>query len=421
MTFLAPWAFAIGVLGSLGVVLFHLVARTRPAAYVLPTARFIPDQRSLVSRVATRPRDLLLLLLRVVLLLVASAAFARPVLTPTRGTVGHIVLLDRSRAVASMSEAVAKARALVPAGAPVVVIAFDSAPAVLSGSAWDAFSRMPRSDATGSLSAAFVAARRAGVSLSEQVDSVQLHLVSPLAQSELDGATLLARRGWPGAIAVERWVLRADSADGWRLARPIPVSDPLGPSVSALKVIATGRASQLVRGPFAASDSAFARSGGTVVRWDTSGRARMAAEGLSAGDDVIVATVGRLPLASGGRVAARWADGTPAAVEENLGTGCVRHVGVLLPSAGDLPLRPSFQRLARGLLAPCGYVGSEVAIDSSTLATLMGTSRTMARAGDLRATKDHPSPLARWLLVAALVLALAELALRTRDAAEVAA
>ena len=421
MTFQAPWAFVIGVIGALGLVLLHLVARTRPAAYVLPTARFIPDQRSLVSRVATRPRDLLLLLLRVLLLLVASAAFARPVSTPSRGTVGHIVLVDRSRAVANMREAVAKARALVPAGAPVVVIAFDSAPSVLTSPAWDSLAKMPRGEAPGSLSAAFVAARRASVSLSERVDSVQLHLVSPIAESELDGATMVARRGWPGVVDVSRLAPRADSAADWRLARPIPVSDPLGPAVAGMKGGSPGRASRVVRGALIASDSEFARAGGTVVRWDTAGAARMNAEGLSVGDDVIVATLGRLPLMPRGRVTARWADGTAAAVEENLGTGCARHVGVLLPSAGDLPLRPTFQRMVRGLLAPCGHVGSEAAIDASALANLLGTSRTLASAGDLRATTDRPSPIARWLLLAALVLALAELGLRARGLVEAAA
>ena len=61
MTLLAPWAFGIAALAALGTVLLHLVAQQRPAAFFLPTARFIPDRRTLVSRVTTRPRDLLLL------------------------------------------------------------------------------------------------------------------------------------------------------------------------------------------------------------------------------------------------------------------------------------------------------------------------------------------------------------------------
>ena len=421
MTFLAPWALAIGTLGAIGLILFHLVALTRPAAYVLPTARFIPDQRSLVSRVASRPRDLLLLLLRVLLLLAASAAFARPVLTPSRGTVGHIVLVDRSRAVANMRDVVAMARTLVPAGAPAVVIAFDSASAVLPVGAWDSLARMPRVEATGSLTAAFVAARRASVALSERVDSVQLHLVSPVAASERDAATLRSRAAWPGAVDVHSTALRADTGVSWGLAHALPLSDPLGPATTQRMPGPAGPASRVVRGALSASDSVFARAGGTTVRWDTATMARMAVEGLSVGDDVIVARLGRLPVTDRGRVAARWADGTPAAVEEILGAGCVRHVGVLIPSSGDLPLHPPFQRLARGLMAPCGFHGAEVAMNSSAVAALSGSSSRLASAGDLRAMNDHASPLARWLLAAALLLAIAELGVRSRGKAEVAA
>ena len=462
MTFLAPWAFAIGVVSSLGVVLFHLVARTRPAAYVLPTARFIPDQRSLVSRVASRPRDLLLLLLRVLLLLVASAAFARPVLTPSRGTVGHVVLVDRSRSVASVADELARARTLVPAGARSVVIAFDSMPLVLAGSARDSVATLGRSDANGSLTAALVAARRASVALAESVDSVALHVVSPLSRSEIDDGTTIARGAWPGAIDVQRSALRADSlATTWAMSRAISMADPLGPTIAAMNpslgkqkvggvtqevarpASTSERAvpshlSQLIRGPLSAADSTFARSGGTIVRWDTSGAPRLAAEGLAVGDDVIVAALGRLPTLPKGRVVARWADANAAAVEEALGAGCVRTVGVVLPSAGDLSLHPPFQRLARGLLAPCGFASAEQVADSAAVAMLAsaatpGTStagastagastagaRTrMASASELRASVEHPSPIARWLLATALVLALAELAVRARGPVE---
>ena len=470
MTFLAPWAFAFGVMGALGVVAFHLVARTRPAAYLLPTARFIPDQRSLVSRVASRPRDLLLLLLRVLLLLAASAAFARPVLTPSRGTIGHVMLIDHSRAVESLADEVAKARTLVPADARSVVIAFDSVPVVVRGAAWDSIATLGRSEGHGSLTAALVAARRASVELAESVDSVALHVVSPVSKSELDAGTALARGAWPGAIDVQRSVLRADSsAATWGLSRAISVADPLGPALVRMAPTSSagtgrtaplavsrpaseneravvGRTTQLVRGPLSPADSTFARNGGTIVRWDTAGAARLAAEGLAVGDDVIVATLGRVPGLPKGRIVARWADANPAAVEETLGAGCVRTVAVILPTAGDLALYPPFQRIARGLLAPCGHAANEAAADSSDVAALAGTLRArtpgtdssttagprssgtssrapaqLASARELRAQGDHVSRIARWLLLAALLLAVAELAVRARGPAEVAA
>jgi len=118
MTFLAPWALALGGLAAAGTVFLHLVARQRPAAYLLPTTRFIPDRRTLVSRVATRPRDLLLLALRLVLLLSAAAAFARPVLAPSRGARARLVVLDRSGSVETSRAAIERARALLADGVP---------------------------------------------------------------------------------------------------------------------------------------------------------------------------------------------------------------------------------------------------------------------------------------------------------------
>ncbi len=424
MTFLAPWAIAIGALAAVAAVVLHLVAQQRPAAYLLPTARFIPDQRTLVSRVATRPRDLLLLVLRALVLLCAGAAFARPVLTPARGTVAHLVLLDRSRAVGSVAEAVTRARSLAPGGAPMTVIVFDTMPEMLASAAWDSLATLVRSETAGSLSAALIAARRASATLAESADSVQLHLVSPLAASEFDAATLRARAAWPGAIRVERVALRPDSATPWRLERALPASDPLGPAMltsaaSARQPGSSALTTRLVRGVPSMADSAFAREGGTVVRWDTSASPRLAAEGLAAGNDVIVAALGRVSLPAQGRVVARWGDGTRAAVEHFVGKGCMREVGVMLPAAGDIALHPPFKRIARGLLAPCGLVVGEVPADSHVVAALAGTSSLAARGADLR-TGDRPSSLARLLLALALVFALAELIVRTRPAPELA-
>ena len=418
MIFLAPWAFTIGALAAAGVVFLHLVARQRPAVYLLPTTRFIPDQRTLVSRVATRPRDLLLCVLRALLLLCAGAAFARPVLTPARGAIAHVVLLDRSRAVANPSDAVARAQ--VGDGAPVTVIAFDSVPTVLARPAWDSLAGAARAETPGSLSAALITARRASVALAERVDSVQLHIVSPVAASELDAATERARAAWPGAIRVARVALRSDSSTTWRLDRALPAADPLGPAMASVRVAPGARVTRLVRGAPNAADSVFARDGETVVRWDSTAAPRPAAEGLAAGDDVIVAALGRVPVSLKGRAVARWADGTTAASEQPLGKGCMREVGVALPAAGDIALHPPFQRIARGLLAPCGLTVVETSADSTTISRLAGTAQNAARADALRSGTDRPSPLARWLLALAILLAIGELIVRAQVGPEVA-
>ena len=126
MTFLAPWALVAGALAAVGLMVLHLVARQRPAAYPLPTARFVPDRRTLVSRMSRRPRDLLLLLIRVLLVLSAAAAFARPVLTPRRNSVLRVLLVDRSAAVADFAEVLQRAREITSDGVPTRVLAFDS-------------------------------------------------------------------------------------------------------------------------------------------------------------------------------------------------------------------------------------------------------------------------------------------------------
>lgn len=417
MSFLAPWALAIGAMAAAAALVLHLVARQRPAAFLLPTTRFIPDQRTLVSRVATRPRDLVLLALRMLLLLVAGAAFARPVISPSRGALARIVLLDRSRAVADPAAAAARVRALVADGVPTTIIAFDSVPGTVASASIDSLVAAPRPAAASSLSAALIAARRTSADHAAGVDSVQLVLVSPLAVSSMDSATMRLRRAWPGAIRLERMPLREVVDTAWRLERPLSMEDPLGPALRGRAGAASGAVTRLVRGAVNSPDSAFARSGATVVRWDASSGVRVTAEGVSFDEEVIVAALARAPM-SEGRVLARWADGTPAAVEARVGNGCIRHVGIVLPVGGDLPLHPPFQRMARGLLTPCGVEASERLADSTLIAALAGSGTSAAPASVLRDDTRRPSPLVPWLLGAAILLALAELAVRngTREA-----
>ncbi|MDQ6634218.1 MAG: BatA domain-containing protein, partial [Gemmatimonadota bacterium] len=406
MSFLAPWALAVGGLTAVGAVLLHLVAQQRPAAYLLPTARFIPDRRTLVRRIATRPRDLLLLALRVLLLLSAAAAFARPVLTARRGTRARIVLLDRSAAVASGADAVARARTFLADGGPSRLILFDTAATLVpdAAAALDSLARTPPPSAPGSLSAALIAARRAAAPVAAEADSVELVLVSPVTAAELDVAFDSVRAQWPGAITVARIAASADSAGGWSLERPLPMDDGLAPALSPVRVAGTARAVRLRRVSLDARDSAFARAGGTVVHWDTTGAARPSANAIAMGDDVVVAALGRGRALEGGQVIARWADGSPAAKQQTIGEGCVRHVAVAVPIAGDLPLRPGFQRLVRGLMSPCRTATSSALAADTALARLRGqglAARGAAVAGDTQ----RPAPLVPWLLGVALLCA----------------
>jgi hypothetical protein len=429
VSFLAPWALAIGALAAAGVVLLHLVARQRPAAYLLPTTRFIPDRRTLVSRVATRPRDLLLLALRVLLVLAAAAAFARPVLAPRRAARARLVLLDQSASVADRRGALERVRAMSADGVPTRVIAFDSTATLLAegGAALESLRGVDRPAARGSIGAALVAGRRAASALASRADSVDLVLVSPVARSELDAASDSVRAQWPGRLTLVGVPARADSLRTWTIERPLGADDPLLPAVSAVRVGASATAVRLRRAPLGAADTAFARGGGTVVQWDTSTVRQYAAAAVAMGDDVVVASLARGSLAPAGRVAAdgsaapsarvvaRWADGAPAAVEQTVGAGCIRGVAIGVPSAGDLPLRPAFQRIARGLLAPCGVSAPTGLADSAALARLAGgAGRAAARGRDLAGTEREAPPLVPWLLGLALACALAEPVVRLR-------
>lgn len=417
MTFLAPWALAVGGLAATGTVLLHLVARQRPASVLFPTARFIADRRSLVSTIVKRPRDLLLLALRVLTLIAAAAAFARPVLAPSRAPLARVVLLDRSSAVASPSEAPARLRALLGDGVPTQLVAFDSVPVLLpfTRATLDSLDHTPTASRAGSMSAALVAARRAAGPLGARADSVQLMLVSPIAASELDDATRLVRAEWPGSVTIARVALRRDSTPPWSLERAIALDDARGPAASALRVGAGARIVRLRTSALTAEDSAFARRGGTVVAWDSVGVIAPAA--LVVGDDVVVAPLGRAVLMAGGRTTARWGDGAPAASEAALGDGCIRRVAVGLPTAGDLPLRHAFQRAVRGLLAPCGVSRAYEGADSATVERLARRGP-MARGSALASSDDQPTPLVPWLLALALAAALVELVVRARTAPE---
>src|SRR5206468_10702246 len=99
MTFLAPM-FLLGAVGiALGIVGLHFIVIRAPRSTVLPTARFVPETRATTVASATRPSDLLLMALRVLTVLAAGAALAKPVFQPGRRATAGVILVDVSRSV----------------------------------------------------------------------------------------------------------------------------------------------------------------------------------------------------------------------------------------------------------------------------------------------------------------------------------
>ncbi|MGI8509650.1 MAG: BatA domain-containing protein [Gemmatimonadaceae bacterium] len=390
MTLLAPGYLYAAMAAAAAVVVLHLIVTRRPRAAILPTARFVPDVPAAARSRALRPYDLLLLLLRVLLLLALGTALARPILTPPRERIARVIVADVSGSVARRSEVADSVRRLYRMGD--VTVAFDSAAHATAAS--DSLPSIGVSAATGSLSAALIGALRAAPSVREGADSLELVLVSALLPAESDLATARIRALWPGRsrlvrVAPDTVVARGPPRIYWgNASRPAMTINMQRPDTSGA-VVARG---EVVVAPF-------------VRRW-------------SFPEDSLRGAV----------VIARWVDGVPAAVERVVGHGCVRSIAIPVDSAGDLVLRPEFIRLRELLSGPCGshdVAGSaagsaagsvEASSGASVIASLAGSGK-LAAAGMFPAATDVQSPLAPWLLGAALALAVIELLVRRRRVA----
>ncbi|HEX6535320.1 MAG TPA: BatA domain-containing protein [Gemmatimonadaceae bacterium] len=447
MSFLAPgFLIAAGAIAA-AVVALHFIVTREPKMVPLPTARFAPDRPARGHARAIQPRDLLLMLLRVALILAVGAALARPVLRPPRRALARILLVDRSRAVAREAEAVDSARALLSPGDAVVV--FDRTATVVRDDAGDTLAVLARSPYRGRLSAALIAGLRTASAMREAADSFELAIISPLAEEELDQAADSVRALWPGAVRLVRVAAATDTA-----AAPVVVvegadDDPLRfalPSHPARARDAAPPTVRIIRGATSGADSAWVREPGRVlVLWpagafaprDTGAHAgpalppswsvRAAPDtvgAVSANGTVVVAPFVRYAAYggktgddadAGARVAARWVDGEPAAAEARHGAGCIRTVTIPVPSRGDLVLQPRFARLVAAMTAPCGGAASLAPIAEARAAALAGpASRGPAARASIVVPDVTPAPLVPWLLAAALAFAAGELLLRRR-------
>ncbi len=426
MSFLAPLALAFGAVAAAAVVALHLLTTRRPPPLLLPTARFVPVSEARAVARASRPTDLLLLLLRLLAVLLVAAAFARPVRDAVGPRVRTVVLLDVSASVADRAAAAARARELSGVGG--AVIGFDTAArewpldsvASLAAAVTASTTGGP---ARGALSPAFVAARTAAARIARGADSLRLVLLSPLAEGAVDAATPALRAGWPGRVEIERLVAAPDTAGAPRVQVVTPLDDdPIAPALDRLPAARGAHLVRLVRAAATASDSAWARAPGRVLLvWPARFTQPVAAEGVSALGPTpapLVAPLARLPipLSDGATVIARWSDAAPAAIQVTAGAGCIRTVGVGLPLAGDLTLRAPFTHFVEALVAPCAGIRGAAMPDSS-VRWIAGTGP-LAGARALAADAAHDATtLPAWLLAAALTLLAVELLVRRRSAA----
>ncbi len=422
MSFLAPFMLAVGGLAALAVVALHLFTTRRPPSAVLPTARFVPSSEARAVARSTIPTDLLVLACRVLAVLLLGAAFARPGLDPPGPSVRSVVMLDVSASVADAAAAARLARARVTAGGALIL--FDTVAREVVGdevgdsSAASAhlISGVPRA-APGILSAALVVATRAARRVARGADSVRLVLVSPLAEEAFDAATDALRTGWPGGIDLVRVPAVTDTARGEPVHLTSPLlDDPIRPAIARLSSARGAHEVRIVRTGPSGADSAWARRPGHVlVAWPIVSDTTPVADGVTAfglRPATIVALLVRMPLVGTSRVIARWRDGTAAATESPLEAGCVRHVAVGLPLAGDLTLRAPFLHFLSAMVEPCGGARGLAVSDARAERFAGGTHA--AGAQELATDANADSRIVALLLVLAVTALGAEWLLRRR-------
>lgn len=206
-----PWVLW-GTIGAVvGVVVAHLLSVTQPRALWLPTSRFVPDRAVRAVSRANTPRDVPLLMVRVLLLLCIGCALAGVTwLGARRESVRTMLAIDGRAIVAG--DRVLLVRAITDAlqraarnNAPVRAVLLGdtlvhvSDPA-LAAATLDSVMRARPGRASSSLGATLLRARRAAPALANGADSVALVVMS-LERADVTAAALsrFAPRGPVGS------------------------------------------------------------------------------------------------------------------------------------------------------------------------------------------------------------------------------
>ena len=434
MTFLAPGYLFASLAVAAAIVALHFIVTRQPRAGILPTARFVPDTRATTVAPARRPSDLLLMLLRVLVVLAAGAGLARPVRTPRRGAEARVILVDVSRSARDSLAIRDSVRAIYRDQDAVVL--FDSSARLVTQNVADSLGALRPTTRRGNVSAALVAALRAGSALRDRADSLELVIVSPFARKELDAATDTIRKLWPGKASLVR--VAAPIVDTVAVPSGMTTNaaadDPLAVTVGLARTTATAsgridRSGSQFGGPGTATardGSSSVATAGPLIGWPASTRPRFAVPravrdtvgGVMAGDAVVVSTFERqwfFPPDSlrGAEVIARWVDGEPAAVEKPDGATCVRSVAIPVTPIGDFVIRHDFVRFVASLARPCAPITSLIPADPADVARLEGKGGLAPRSAFQPLTDAH-SDLAPWLFALAFAAAIAELFVRRR-------
>lgn len=423
MSFVAPWMLVAGGLAALGVLALHLLSTQRPPEMPLPTARFVPESEARAVSRTSRPTDLLLLLLRVAAVLLLAAGFAQPVLDAPGPRVRSVIAVEWTTALRDTAAVRALVAERLAEGDALLLV--DTTARAVDGAEW-----APPTVRQARLSPMFVAARDAAARIGRGADSLHLVVVAGLGADGFDAATVALRESWPGRIELIAVPVHVDSAVLPRVELRSPLEDdPLRPALAMLGELPAASQARIVRDSLRGEDLAWAREGSrALLHWPLPETPDARPDGVALlefatplATPTLVAPLQRLPV-DAGRVLARWRDGEAAATErpvDGAADACLRQVGIGLPTSGDVTLRPAFQQVLAGLLAPCGGA-REAPLPDSLLQGFAGEGP-LAAASALSVSEASVSPLAPWLLLAALLLLLLEQWLRARPRAQVVA
>lgn len=465
LTLGAPLFLLAGALAALIPLALHLIRRRPPARSPLPTARFLSeDARSSIR--LSRPTDRLLMALRMLLLLLAGAALARPSWVPAARGTREAVLLDRS---AAMREADAWRRGVEQARRALIapdgsargdLVLFDTSAVHLprrrlNAATFDSLAAAGPSAHPASYAAALRAIGPAARGL-RGADSVRVTMLSALRWGGWrPGMAALRQAAWPGAIQLPA----VAPAQSWsptppNVAEGRPSAAVIAPGGAGRYVVpaleATGWAARAVERVSAPPSDArlivairpgvdlrtLAEAGATVVvdpggagspmsAWlpvQGATRVRSDAGDLWFGPDLrLSGAVARAEIRPkrGAMVLAAWDDGRPAVVAAPLGRGCLVFAGTRLEE-GALPLSPALPRALERMARACAPErggDAMMPLDAGARAILAG--RGAATVNASAAGGAGSAAFGRWLMAAALLVALAEslLAYRRRGAA----
>jgi hypothetical protein len=461
--FVLPWMLGLAVVGALAVVVLHLLSVHRPPALWLPTARFLPDRQVRAVSRTRRPSDLLLLLLRVLVLVLAGMAAAGPLWQSRGSRTVALAVIDAGITVNPASDS-ATLSTIVRTNRLVITPVAERGDKTLAddGAVWPTAWR----------AAAHV------VSTLSPTDSLVLHVFVRHADAVQAPGWRAWRATWPGRVVVHTpstpetapnaprrvVVVRGDTMPGvspnaddvvvaalqWHAARIRGGAGVAGAgSAEAVytDTVVVYRNNNQGAGAevFAATASDAGPSATIRLFWprdgipsgftaiDAEDTTRAGATALVAAGHAIVApfTVAAQPAQMNDalyRALVWYGDGRVAAYEPRSTPPCNRYVAVTVPSASDLLVGPSANGVFDNLLAPC-LPGTPVTLSQFTAGDISTADDSLLSASDQReARRSYPlvrdfarasgiplnAPSRDFLLPALLVLALLLLVMEGR-------